>query len=78
MSYVVLHIRDFFVNLHGVLLIREHNVPDELQDIHKSVYGDLEMKSCHEDKTNLHGDFILFKKDFKTSVKKYKEEVLNG
>jgi hypothetical protein len=79
MTKLARNIRDFFISLNGSLLVKEYYVVhEELVDTYDSIYKDLEMKSILEDKKNLHGDFLKFKKDFKTSVKKYKVEVLNG
>ena len=79
MTKIARNICQFFIGFHGSMLVKENfTIHEELIDMYDSIYKDLEMKTIHEDKKNLHKDVLNFKKDFKTSVRKYKEEVLNG
>ena len=62
----------------GSLIIKEHKINEDLADIHRDVYENLNMKTSLEDKVNLCNDVHHIRKDFKTSVKNYKIEVLGG
>jgi hypothetical protein len=79
MAKVARNIIEFIFSFNGSLLVKENFIiHDELIEMYDSIYNNLEMKTIHEDKKNMGSDLANLKKDFKTSIKKYKEEVLNG
>lgn len=75
------NIKEILTNFHGIFSSSRRSsfeVDEVLNDMYLKVYGDINMSQINEDKENLHNDSVMLKKSFKKSVRKYKEEVVNG
>jgi len=71
------HLKIFLRSFHGALLVRNHDVHEDLLDMYGHIFHDLEMKGPSEDRKNLHSDIHNIKRDIKESIKAYKAEKIS-
>lgn len=71
-------IKKIFFSFHGAFLPKGDYIDDSLQNFRDSVYLDFEMSLPTEDRVNMKSDVSNLKSDFKKSVKRYKEETVDG
>ena len=64
-------------NFHGSLTYREHEIPEELKDIHSIVFDNLDRLTQINDRINIRKDYASIKNDASKAFKSYKKEILN-
>ena len=70
-------IRQIFVSMHGAFITKKDYVDSSLKEFQDHVY-DLNIDHISSDRANLSEDMNNLKKDFKKSVRSYKQETVNG